>query len=677
MIASFFSKLNEIADALLAWKEMIDLDTQLKNVREEHSLEFESDNVCFYCKTEIDLDDKVMDHNHFTGKYNGPAHSECNLLARAPKTVPVLFHNIKYDLGVILPLIGSNQAYGGCYSWRVSAIGTSYTCAAAGKMEFKDTYKLLPLPLAELARQLDPADCILQTRYNIKCSDSQGKGIYPYQWMDSVTKFANTTFPVYSDFYKSFRDYHLFYLKSDVLILADAPVKFTAMMENVTGMWIPRCVSLPQCSYAGLWRENKIEVPHITDAAMYETCKGACKGGLNIVAKRVTKVTDSMKQHIKYFDIKSMYPKAMSEPLPVGNFEWVEHPSVETLLNLCGSIDLTKKGAIVTIGVLFPVDTHDNLRDFPPLYEKRIFLPERYPRQYPFYEKKQTVAKLIAHLGPSDNYTCTIQELLIITNLGGKITSVTSIVTYNVEPFCASYIEKLRKLRQGAIAKGNTSLSLFVKLLMNSIYGMIYQDESKYLDIKIITTIEEFNKVAKSPLFKSAIFNERNVITTQRKKTYHKKALVATAAHILGLSKASFLFMWYFQLKPAMMKPTILTPEPNIEICYIDTDSMIVLFTMHVADLVKVLKKLVHLFDFSNLPKSHVLYNTNNIDNIGVFKDEVGGKIITEVYASSAKCYTVIFKDDLMQIKVQRSANIRPKNFQYIHVPRKCITYKC
>ena len=112
LIASFFAELNDIADALLEWKSSLDLDAQLREVREHHAEEFEN-NMCFYCDTEIEEEDKVIDHNHFTGKYNGPAHSKCNLLARVPKTVPVFFHNIQYDLGVIMPLIGSSQAYGG------------------------------------------------------------------------------------------------------------------------------------------------------------------------------------------------------------------------------------------------------------------------------------------------------------------------------------------------------------------------------------------------------------------------------------------------------------------------------------------------------------------------------------------------------------------------------------
>ena len=383
---------------------------------------------------------------------------------------------------------------------------------------------------------------------------------------------------------------HYIFLKADVLILADSLQKFSRMIHDVTGIYLTRAVSIPQASYAGLWRECKLAVPYITDAAMYGICSDACKGGLNIVAKRVTEVANHLKEHIMYWDIKSMYPKAMSEPLPCGNFQWVENPTIQKVTALCDNLDFTKRGAIVVVGILFPSHTHDNLRDFPPLYERRVFPANSYPQQYPAYRKKQTIPKLTAHPATTWNYTCTLQELVVIMNLGGKIHAVQAIITYDVQAFCASYIEKLRVLRQQAIATGNRALSLFIKLLMNSIYGKIYQDESKYLDVKIVTSVEEFEKIVKSPRYKSAIFNEHNVITTQRKKTIKKRALVATAAHILGLSKAAFMYMWFFEIKPALLSPTLLTPHPNVEICYIDTDSLIVHISMHAADLVRVLK---------------------------------------------------------------------------------------
>ena len=45
--------------------------------------------------------DKVIDHDHITGKYRGAAHSSCNLKLRIDPDkikIPVFFHNLRgYD----------------------------------------------------------------------------------------------------------------------------------------------------------------------------------------------------------------------------------------------------------------------------------------------------------------------------------------------------------------------------------------------------------------------------------------------------------------------------------------------------------------------------------------------------------------------------------------------------
>eukprot|EP00965_Chrysotila_dentata_P180962 5973341-Pleurochrysis_carterae.AAC.1 len=50
---------------------------------------------------EVDL--KVVDHSHYTGRYRGPAHRSCNLKVKlASSKIPVVFHNLNYDLKCIL-----------------------------------------------------------------------------------------------------------------------------------------------------------------------------------------------------------------------------------------------------------------------------------------------------------------------------------------------------------------------------------------------------------------------------------------------------------------------------------------------------------------------------------------------------------------------------------------------
>ena len=54
-------------------------------------------------KKEFKLKQKVRDHDHYTGKYRGAAHSICNLRCKIPREIPVGFNNgSTYDYHFII-----------------------------------------------------------------------------------------------------------------------------------------------------------------------------------------------------------------------------------------------------------------------------------------------------------------------------------------------------------------------------------------------------------------------------------------------------------------------------------------------------------------------------------------------------------------------------------------------
>ena len=70
----------------------------------EEEKDFKSAKVCHICEQEFGVYEKtgeifkVRDHCHFTGKYRGAAHNQCNLKCRKPLILPVVFHNLQgYD----------------------------------------------------------------------------------------------------------------------------------------------------------------------------------------------------------------------------------------------------------------------------------------------------------------------------------------------------------------------------------------------------------------------------------------------------------------------------------------------------------------------------------------------------------------------------------------------------
>ena len=311
-------------------------------------------------------------------------------------------------------------------------------------------------------------------------------------------------------------------------------------------------------------------------------------------------------------------------------------------------MDLETKGALVTCDIIFPAHTHDWLSDFPPIYEKKIHEPSEYPLRYSRYKERQYVPKLTPHLAPAVSYTATMQEIRIIVDLGGVITTVSSILLYDVKPFARNYLRMLQKWRAEAISDGNDPLSTFIKLMGNSCYGKFNQSNEKYLDIKLVTSMEDYEKAIRSVRFVKVVAHANSCITTQRRRVIRQEALVLVAAHILGSSKSSLLQKFYYVLKPAFATiPTSLTPSPNLRLCYIDTDCLVIEITMHIIDFILRMKSkgVAEHFDFSNLAKDNPLYNDERKDEIGILKDEVKGRLIKAFYASSAKCYQVLFED--------------------------------
>ena len=66
---------------------------------QEGEEDFRNNNICRFCEKEISSD-KVRDHCHLTGKYGGPAHSNCNINVTQKQSnfIPFIFHNFSnYD----------------------------------------------------------------------------------------------------------------------------------------------------------------------------------------------------------------------------------------------------------------------------------------------------------------------------------------------------------------------------------------------------------------------------------------------------------------------------------------------------------------------------------------------------------------------------------------------------
>ena len=107
---------------------------------------------------------------------------------------------------------------------------------------------------------------------------------------------------------------------------------------------------------------------------------------------------------------------------------------------------------------------------------------------------------------------------------------------------------------------------------------------------------------------------------------------------ILELSKLNMYETYYDILQPYF-------DRENLQIHYFDTDGMFL--SMRTKDIIKDLKNLEDIFDFSYLDKNHELYSEKNKKVIGKFKIETPKNIwIDEFVCLRSKAYSFKCKDN-------------------------------
>ena len=124
-----------------------------------------------------------------------------------------------------------------------------------------------------------------------------------------------------------------------------------------------------------------------------------------------------------------------------------------------------------------------------------------------------------------------------------------------------------------------------------------------------------------------------------KKKKVKTNKPVYLGMSILDISKTLVYEFWYNYLKPKY--------KDNAKLCYVDTDSFVIhIFTEDFFEDIN--NDVERWFDTSNYGKNdkRPLQIGVNKKVIGMFKDELEGKIMKEFCALRAKTYTYLMDDD-------------------------------
>ena len=179
-------------------------------------ISFSDAKVCHICEGKFDgSEDKVCDHDHFTGKYRGAAHRSCNSLLRMPTHIPVVFHNLAgYDAHFFIKslhvtpgnidCIPNNEEKFITFSKRIT-VGTCID-KKDGKekdirreIRFIDSFKFMQSSLSGLVDNL-PSHTLKNLAMGYphdaeKFTLMRRKGVFQYDWFDSLKKLKVTQLP--------------------------------------------------------------------------------------------------------------------------------------------------------------------------------------------------------------------------------------------------------------------------------------------------------------------------------------------------------------------------------------------------------------------------------------------------------------------------------------------------
>ena len=217
-------------------------------------------------------------------------------------------------------------------------------------------------------------------------------------------------------------------------------------------------------------------------------------------------------------------------------------------------------------------------------------------------------------------------------NHGLKLKKIHRIIEFNQEAWLKPYIDMNTELRKAA--KNDFEKDLF-KLMNNSVFGKTMENIRKHRDIKLVTPDKKRSKLVSEPNYHTINLISEDFIEMKKTKVKMNKPIYLGLS-ILEISKILMYEFWYDYMKPKY--------NDNVKLCYMDTDSFIM--NIKTGDFYEdIANDVEHRFDTSNFEVSRPLATGKNKKVIGLMKDELGGKIITEFVTLRPKTYSFLTDD--------------------------------
>lgn len=383
---------------------------------------------------------------------------------------------------------------------------------------------------------------------------------------------------------KDMGQYHDIYVKLDVALLADIMREVREILFTKYELDMYQYFSIPMFSFDCMLKFTKVKLEYIKDPTIHLFFEQSIRGGYcGPASVRMAKANNKFmgddydankpSSYILYLDAnnlcKNFYTclspknriiflkkqifysdgKAMSEPLPVGGFEFVEGEALKEIQTL--KEDFVKKlsktseyGYTFEVDLTIPKHLEEKFSDFPPCPAKRTIRKDELSTSYQIPLQKEldindsvlTSEKLIADLYDKENYTVHFSVLQKYISLGVQIKRVKNVVKFRQERFLKKYIDQNTIFRN---LPGTTEFERdFWKLMNNSVFGKMIENVRNRQKVRIVLTQEYCSKLVKLPTmqFIEIINNDLAIVSLKKSSVYLDRPIYVGCA-ILDYAK--------------------------------------------------------------------------------------------------------------------------------------------
>ena len=177
-------------------------------------------------------------------------------------------------------------------------------------------------------------------------------------------------------------DYHDLYLYQDIFLLADIFEQFRQVCLKNYDLDPAHYHTVPGLAWDASLKITGVKLRTLRDKEMHMFLERRTRGGISTITDRYARANNKYLKDYDpeqpssfniYYDANNLYGWAMSQPLPIGDFEWKTEFEGFDMNEIADDAEI---GCILEVDLKYPEELHDLHNDYRVAPEKIEITPE-------------------------------------------------------------------------------------------------------------------------------------------------------------------------------------------------------------------------------------------------------------------------------------------------------------